>query len=78
MFGWHLDWGHKSNSEQNKICAELQACATSAGLAGIVVPVWDNGGGRMGFLAPTQWHAFFGSITLADIASTVNRKLTCG
>lgn len=36
-------FGHKSNQEQNETCRSLQACATSAGLRGTVVPVWDAG-----------------------------------
>lgn len=39
----------KVDSDQAAITADLQAHAASAGLAGIVVPVWDAGGGRMGF-----------------------------
>ena len=70
-------FGHKANSEQNRICVELQQYASSAGLAGTVVPVWDAGGGRMGFLAPSQWRSFFSSLTLGDIAININRELTC-
>ncbi len=37
-------FGSKSKNDQNEIIASLQACASSAGLAGTVVPVWrmDN------------------------------------
>jgi hypothetical protein len=52
-------FGNKSQEEQNEITFMLQKCATSAGLAGTVVPVWDKGGGRMAFLAPEPWHPFF-------------------
>lgn len=71
-------FGHKTNHEQNEVCASLQACATAAGLAGTVVPVWDTGGGRMGFLAPQNFHPFFRSVSLADVAVSINKKLTCG
>lgn len=71
-------FGNKTESEQNQITSELQICARSAGLAGTVVPVWDSGGGRMGFLAPRPWHPFFKSLSLMDIAANINRKLTCG
>ena len=71
-------FGHKPKAEQNQVCAGIQACATSAGLAGTVVPVWDNGGGRMAFLAPRQWVPFFQSLTLAHVAANINRELTCG
>jgi hypothetical protein len=33
------------------IIADLQAHAIGAGLSGIVVPVWDSGGGRTTFSA---------------------------
>ncbi len=42
-------FGRKINGDQNSIAAELQARATSAGLAVKVVPVCEAGGGRMGF-----------------------------
>jgi hypothetical protein len=70
-------FGHKSNSEQNNIRSVIQRYARSAGLAGTVVPVWDAGFGRMGFLAPREWYPFFSSLTLADVAANINRKLIC-
>lgn len=69
-------FGSYGNNEQNRICALLQDAASSAGLAGTVVPVWDAGFGRMGFLAPIPWRSFFQSLTLQDIALSVNRTLT--
>ena len=63
--------------QQNKICNQIQRCATAAGLAGTVVLVWDSGGDSLGFLAPPQWHSFFSDLTLFDIALNVNRSLTC-
>jgi len=71
-------FGHKTKTEQNEICAGIQSCATAAGLAGIIVPVWDNGGGQMAFLAPRPWVPFFQSMTMADVAANINRELTCG
>ncbi len=67
-------FGSKSQSDQNAAIAELQARATSAGLAGTVVPVWDSGG-RMAFIAPPNWHPFFQSINLAHVFANINRKL---
>lgn len=71
-------FGLKTLREQQEITAALQICATAAGLAGTVVPVWDAGGGRMGFFAPPSWNPFFSSIDLAFVAVNVNRGLTCG
>jgi len=71
-------FGFKGNTEQNQLRNALQVCASAAGLAGTVVPVWDAGGGRMGFLAPTQWQSCFSGMTLPFVASNINRELTCG
>lgn len=70
-------FGNKPQSEQDEVHASLQACATSAGLRGRAVLVWDSGGGRMAFRAPKQWHPFFRSLDLRTVAANINRKLTC-
>lgn len=49
---------HKTSDEQSGIKNALQSCASSAGLAGTVVPVWLHGG-SMYFIAPQPWHPFF-------------------
>ena len=70
-------FGHKSNSDQESATLALQACAESAGLAGTVVPVWEESGGRLRFYAPTRWHSFFQSLDPLTLAASINRKLTC-
>ena len=70
-------FGRLTHDQQADQAGLLQQCAASAGLAGAVVPVWDVGGGRMGFLSPRPWHPFFRSISLAFVAANVNRRLTC-
>lgn len=70
-------FGHMPNAQQNSIKNTLQYCASSAGLAGTVVPVWDAGMGRMGFLAPTAWQNYFMNLNLQQIYMSVNRQLTC-
>jgi hypothetical protein len=72
------EFGRKTPSEQSDIANYLQACATSAGLDGTVVPVWDSGGGRMGFWAPENFHPYFRSINLQYVLMNINRELTCG
>lgn len=69
-------FGSYGNGKQNQLCSLLQRSATAAGLAGTVVPVWDAGFGRLGFLAPTPWLPFFRSLGLADVAASINRTLT--
>lgn len=68
-------FGAKLSSEQRSITAELQARSRSAGLAGVVVPVWDTGGGRMGFIAPRPWHPFFSGLTLNWVLTNINREI---
>ncbi len=71
-------FGHKVSSEQRRIISALQLCASSAGLRGTVVPVWEDSGGRMGFIAPQGYHPFFSGLDLSFVAMNINRELTCG
>ena len=59
-------------------CDALQRCASSAGLAGVVVPVWPDFMGGFGFLAPMQWMSYFQSLDWNFICMNVNGTLTCG
>jgi len=68
-------FGGKIASEQQEAIAELQLHARSAGLAGAVVPVWDSGGGRMSFIAPQNWHAFFQGLNLHSVAANINKEI---
>jgi len=68
-FGW------KARSDQQQTLSALQLRANSAGLAGTVVPVWDSGGGRMSFLAPQRWHAFFQGLSLHSVFANLNKEI---
>ncbi len=68
-------FGSKTEQEKQQLTSELQARANSANLRGTVVPVWDDGNGRMGFFAPRSFHPFFASINLQWVAANINRKL---
>ncbi len=68
---------HKTSSEQSAIVDSLQRCASSAGLAGTVVPVWLHGH-QMKFIAPRPWHPFFKSLTWNNVLQNLNKELTCG
>ena len=68
-------FGAKSEHDKKAFVAELQAYAASAGLAGLVIPVWEGKGGGMNFIAPTPWHPFFQSIGLAFVMENINREL---
>jgi len=67
-------------SGENQKRAELdrlQGCATAAGLRGAVVLVWQSASGAWNFIAPTPWHPFFRSITMAFVTAHLNRTLPC-
>jgi hypothetical protein len=67
---------NRADGEQQSVLAEFERRSNSAGLKGHVVLVWDNGGGRMGFIAPSQWHPFVRSINLRYVAANINRELS--
>ena len=66
---------YKSAQDQHDITADIQRHAGGAGLRGTVVPVWDNGGGRMAFIAPRPWHPFFQGINMRFVAANINREI---
>ena len=72
------DIGRRPPLEQQQVVNALQACASSAGLAGNVVPVWRDTSGRLAFIAPPNQHAFFKSVTFEYLYANVNKQLTCG
>ena len=71
------NFGRKTKQQQDEITSQLQIAANSAGLAGTVVPVWEQGAGRMAFRAPDRWHPFFKSLTWAQVLRSVNREISC-
>lgn len=70
------DFGHKTTQDQEEIVYDIQVHARQAGLTGTVVPVWDNGGGRMAFMAPSNWHPFFRSLDLRTVWANINREIS--
>jgi hypothetical protein len=70
-------FGNKSEADQHEIISGLQACASSAGLAGAVVPIWRDGNGHR-FIAPPNWHPFFKTFSWNDVMRNINKELTCG
>jgi hypothetical protein len=67
---------NQSPQEQHRIHLALQAGATSAGLAGNVVPVWQDAFGHTKFIAPQQQRAFFQSVSYEQLAANINKTLT--
>ena len=70
------EFGRKTRQDQQEIVSEIQMRSRAAGLAGTVVPVWDNGGGRMAFIAPNNWHTFFSSLNLRAVWANVNTEVS--
>lgn len=70
-------YGYKSVVEQRRVILALQSAASSARLVGTIVPVWNAGSGRMGFIAPEPWYGFFQSLSLPVIVRLLNRELIC-
>lgn len=70
-------FGYRSDFEQTEIYTSLQMAASSAGLSGRVVAVWDAGRGRMAYRAPQEWSRFCQSLNWPFIARNINRTLTC-
>jgi hypothetical protein len=69
-------FGRLTKQQQSDFIAFIQSGATHAGLAGTVVPVWQDGR-RHCFIAPPKWHPFFESFGWADICRNINKELTC-
>jgi hypothetical protein len=69
-------FGSMSNADQNSQNRELQVRANAAGLRGTVVPVWDAGGGRMGFFAPSGFRPFFSSLSLSQVDQSINKEIS--
>jgi hypothetical protein len=66
---------HKTSHDQQREIDELQLRTQAAGLAGIVCPVWEDPSGRMGFVAPRQWHSYFQNLSYAEVYASLNRTL---
>jgi hypothetical protein len=69
-------FGKRSPSEQARIQEAFQRSAVAAEIPGVVVPVWEDGTGRMAFRAPPPWHEFFKSIDMIYVATALNRSLS--
>lgn len=69
------EFGGQSIEVQRDALAELQERSGAAGLAGTVVPVWEDSSGRMGFLAPQNFQPFFKSLLISQVLASLNGEL---
>ena len=68
-------FGHKTPQAQQEAVNELQLRAGAANLRGTVCPVWEDGGGRMKFIAPQPWFPYLRSLDLLLVQGLLNREL---
>ena len=68
-------FGDKSRDEQKLAIEAVQTAATQSNLNGMIVPVWDMGDGRMGFIAPENCHPILSGMTLELVRVNLNREL---
>ncbi|TEA78688.1 hypothetical protein [Allopusillimonas ginsengisoli] len=66
----------KSRNERKAALKAMQECVSSAGLDGIIVPVWRAGHNRY-FIAPEEWHSFIKTLSWHTIISRLNKLLVC-
>ena len=76
IFPLERSFGNQTQSAQASQLDMLEDRANSAGLRGSAVVVWDNGGGRMGFMGPRAWHPFLRSINLQFVLSNLNQEIS--
>jgi hypothetical protein len=76
IFPLDAAFGRMTSSDQNEELGRLGFRANAAGLAGAAVAVWDAGGGRMGFMGPSQWHPFLRSIDLGFVFANLNQEIS--
>lgn len=69
-------FGKRSPTEQARIQEAFQRSATSAKIPGVVVPVWEDSGGKLAFRAPSSLHEFLKSIDMVYVATALNQNLT--
>ena len=70
-------FGNKNAQQQYADTAVLTRCARKAGMKGTVVPVWDAGAGRMGFLAEPVHHPFLQGLNIGFVHSHISATLSC-
>lgn len=71
-------YSRMSGGEKRVIRDGLRRLAEREGLAGRVVPVWEEHGGSVAFDAPEPWETLFGDLTGRDVLANMNRRLRCG
>lgn len=68
-------FGKKSGEEQHELIVHLQLKASSAGLLGRVVPVWEDDSGGMCYIAPPAWHSYFDKLSMDSVYVLINKTL---
>jgi hypothetical protein len=69
-------FGKKTKEEQHELIVVLQLKASSAGLVGKVVPVWEDDSGGMYYIAPPTWHSYFEKLSMDSVDVLINKTLS--
>lgn len=69
------NFGDQAFSDQERFVSDFQGHAHRAGLAGAVVPVWTDYGGRTHFIAPPNWHPFFEGLSFDEVLQNINKEI---
>lgn len=69
------DFERKTSSDQRHIVNQLQDVASSAGLAGRVIPFWPVGRSGCKFIGPSNYRPFLESLSLSTIQRNINKEI---
>jgi class 3 adenylate cyclase len=69
-------FGEKRSDEKGEIFNNFQRQVAGANLKGMVVLVWDSGGGKMSYLSAKQAHPYLQGLTLTTVRNNVNKELS--
>lgn len=61
-------FGAKSRAEQQRMIDRMAIDAAMSSLPQLVVPVWDQGGGRIGLRAPQAVRPYLRGLSIAELS----------
>lgn len=68
-------FAEKRSEEKSEVFNMFQRYATGANLKGMVVLVWDCGGGKMAYLGAKQAHPYLHGLNLPTVNKNLNKEL---
>jgi hypothetical protein len=76
IFPVEAGFGRLAGLDQDRELAFLGSRASSAGLHGTAVAVWETGQGKVTFRAPVACYGFLAGINLKFVMANVNREIS--